>query len=667
MARKKQKRTDFKVLGILPEDTPEAEVVQNIEAKVDYYHGASRDHRRQWLMNGAFARGQQFCVLHETDDRIIPIQQTNGRKMVTDDMISPWKEHMIANLTSVTPSFECVPYSTDSEAITAARLGSALLRHYWEDWRFLIDYIVGCGYLIDFANFFVYLNYEENMLEVQSQPKTDPETGEALMDEDGEPMYERGTVGDVTATVLPPQYVGCPLDSTPLDEKPWLFIRQWRPLDYFEATYGEEGKLVEEEEVTAKDSYHLDFISRHRNIGNTSQQIKGAHEVIYLQKPSALNPSGMVAVVANGKLLKNDPWPYTKLMAFPVEHFHSMKASGEFFARSSIEEQIPLQKALNLLVSIILENADDTAHPKVLIPQQAGVRSFSNVVENVVYNHPFAPTYLNPPAMPAYVQTMIQELKSAIRDKQNYHGASLGTSVSGVRSDAHAQNLQDQDLLPLTIIDNLITASYERLGEKILLIAADKLVDERIITYTGKNKRMMVESFRGSMLGDTRRVKVKMGNTWARSKAAVTSNILQMAQMGMIVDQFGQIDKTKVMKLMEFALPDGIFDDFRTHDEAARDNIDRVLNGQPPLPLLPWQNPKIHLDVYSEYLNSPEFTVLYEDSANNATQINALVGMYQAAANAYMQSLMALAPPPNEGGTQNEQAGQRPKQVERSE
>jgi hypothetical protein len=606
-------------------------------------------------------------VLHETDDRVIPVQQTNGRKMITDDMIAPWKEHMIANLTSVVPSFECVPYNTDSQAVTAARLGSSLLRHYWEDWRFLVDYIIGCGYLIDFANFFVYLNYEENRLEVRSDPKTDPETGEALVDEDGDPVYERRTVGDVTETIIPPQYVGCPLDPSPLDEKPWVFIRQWRPLDYFEATYGEDGKLVTPEEVTTNDSYHLDYISRHNRTGNAKQQIRGAHEVIYLQKPSTLNPSGMVEVVANGKLLKNDPWPYSKLMKFPLEHFHTMKASGEFFARSTIEQQIPLQKALNLLVSIIMENADDTAHPKVLIPQQAGVKSFSNVVENVFYNYPFAPTHLQPPPMPAYVQSMIQELKGAIRDKQNYHGASLGTSVSGVRSDAHAQNLQDQDLLPLTIIDNLLTASFERLGEKILLIAADKLTDERIITYTGKNKRMMIDTFRGSMLGDTRRVKVRMSNTWARSKGAATQNIMQMAQMGMIVDQFGMLDKTKVMKLMEFALPDGVFDDFRTHDEAARDNIDRVLNGQEPLPLFPWQNPKIHLDVYTEYLNSPEFLTLYEDSQKNEAVINALASMYQAAAGAYMQSLMALAPPPNEGGTQNEQAGQRPKQAERPE
>ena len=630
--------------------------------------------RRQWLINSAMARGHQFSYLHRTQDRLINLQELPGRKQVQVDLIKPWKEHMIASLTRAMPKFEAIPETTDSSSISGARMGTSLLDYYWDTWRFITQYITICNGMMDFGNMFVYLNYMEDGSHYRSKPIIDANTGQPVFDNDDNPMQEKTPIGDIVPTLVNPQNIIVPFDGNmDLDDKPWIALYQRRSMDYFEMTYGDAGKAVKPENSysisTDGDEYNLERISDPRNYSTDIRRMEYANEVVYFQKPSDKNPDGMVVVMANNKILSRSKWPYSKLVGvYPIEHFHLRREAGEFFARSWVEPQISPQRLYNLLWSILAENVDDNAHQKLLVPNHCLDEDPSDITEILHYTGSQAPEYLQLSDMPSYYQNAFAMIEMKMRDLQNYHGASQGGAVSGVRSDVHAQNLQDQDLLPLSVVDELMRSSFERMGEKILTIAAEKLTEERVISFTGKGSRLQYADFKGEMLGDTRRVKVRMSELWMRSRGMTRQTILNMFQMGGITDQYGNPDATKLVQLMEFDVPESMNEELRVHSEQAYLENDRMYRGEQP-PVTPWQNQKLHLNIHDAEMNSTEFMELYEKGMGDDPQAKASVeqfmihkGQHEAL---FAQAMSGLAPPPEEQNNQS-QAGaeaKRPQQT----
>lgn len=350
-------------------DEEDDAIATQINTRYSRYLDESRTTRRQWLQNAAFTRMQQWSILHRTEDRLITLQEPGKKRMITVDLIGPWKEHMIANMVMAQPKYEAIPSNTDAESVSAARLGTDLLTYYWETWQFLLQYIELCGYMIDFGSGFIYLNYSEDYSRYVARDVRDPETGDIILDDRGEPVTQKSPIGDITSTTLPPHCVFCPVDPTPFKNKPWVAIRQRQTLDYFRETY-DKGDEVLAEVQEYKDNYGLQAIASDNN-GIT--QLDMANEIIYFQKPSDINPEGMVAVVAGTLLLSREPWPYQKMLEYPIEHFSAAKSSGEFYARSWVERQIPVQRLYNLIWSIMTDNADDMGHQKLLRPNNAGI------------------------------------------------------------------------------------------------------------------------------------------------------------------------------------------------------------------------------------------------------------------------------------------------------
>jgi hypothetical protein len=656
MPRKKKQDKEFTNI-IVPIDADE--LVSSVTKKREWFMSATRTMRRQWLINAAFSRGQQYVQLMRTEDRLIALQPPGGRKMVTDDMIGVWKDHMTANIVTALPQFEAQPDGYSGEQILAARFGTLLLNHYWEDWRFIEQFIQIAGYILDFGNAFTFMNYEVDYMNMISKPVLDSYTGEQVIDQrDGTPLAEKHPKGDVTSTVLAPHCVCTTLDTDPVEAKPWVIIQQKRTLDYFKSGF-DNGDEVTAEDETSQDAYDISKISDYYKHNEMGDEDKTATELIYLQKPCDAYPDGIVAIIAGKILLKPktkdkiQPWPFKKLLTYPIEHFHYPKEAGEFFARSKIERQIPLQKLLNLLMSILAENVENTGYAKQMIPNQAGVpEGFVADINQVVrYNEPFKPWIQDIPPLPQYIEWLVAEVKASLRDLQSYHGASMGSSVSGVRSDLHAQNLQDQDLLPLNTLDKSLEVSFSSMGEKILLIACEKLVDERMISYTGMDSNRTVTSFKGSMLGDVKKVKVKLVNTWMRNKNSTIRNIFEFFNAGMITDMYGRPDSVRVMKMVEFALPDSALASFKMHSTQAHMENQKLMSGE-FAPVLPWQVHNIHIQEHEDYMNSGEFMALFDDKGGDnkikpETQkiIDGFIGHLQQHEQAVQQALQQMMQP----------------------
>jgi hypothetical protein len=614
------------IKSVISLNDEDSSIVSNIENKYTWFLEATRETRRQWLVNSAFTRGQHFSVLHRDEDRLVTLQENGIRKMVMDDMISPWKQHFIANMVMTMPVFEGVPENYDGDSVSSARLAGAILTHYWETWKFSVQYISLCNYLVDFGNAYIVLNDTVDETKFVSRELIDVTTGMPVMSDDGTIETIRSPKLDIEASIIRPDNLATHLDATSLEEKQWIAIVQRRPIDYFTDNYN---KKIMPEDIFSKDGFSVERISDTAWQKDSTDTMEYANEIIYMQKPCKSEPNGMVASIAGGVMLEKKEWPYDRLDTYPIEHFHYPKESGEFLARSPLEKQISLQKLLNLTWSIYAENLESMSSLKMLVPYESGVAEgdIIDMPQIIRYAGNFEPHYMAMAPLPEYT-FRIDAIKNAIRDMQNYHGASLGTSVSGVRSDLHAQNLQEQDQLPMTVVDELMRAGFERLGEKLLVMVAEKITDERIISYTGKNNRLVVQKFKGAMLGDTKKVKVRLSGLWKRNKSAVVNTLLQMYQYGMIQDQFGQPDAMHAYRMMEFALPDSAHHKLQVHTDLAYHENDQMAQGLNP-PVLPWQIHRLHNEVHQEFMNSIDFMKLFEDQEANGIIIKAFADHIQ--------------------------------------
>lgn len=662
----------FEYRDIFLKNDDDTDIIARINMKLEKYEQDSNEIRQQNLLNSAFARGNHWCVLNKRSGSLITIPNSDQRRRVTDDLISPWKESTISNMTTALPEFTAVPYGErNSTSVIGARTGTKLLNFYWYDWKFIEKYLQIASYCVETGNAFTFVNYVPNAKKV-STLVVDPDTNIPQRNEDGSLMYEFETVGDLTCDILLPDQVVCDLEPSPIQDKTWAIIRINRSIDYYRDNplynkkKDKDGKLLVDKIMPDSiNEYSWNDVStisrgRHNKITGTEQK---AVEYIYLQPSNNINDDGMVCVYAGGILLDKKKWPYAKLNRLPIEHLHYPKESGEFLARSPIERQIPLQKALNVLESIVLENAYDMCHLKWLIHAASGVEEITDTTEMIRWNGTNKPEQNDLKPLPQYIEERIQGLKASIRDIQHYHGASMGTSVSGVRSDIHAQNLQDQDLMPLQTVDKIFEASFERLGEIILAIAADKLDDQRTMIYTDtKGREYALENFRGAMLGEAHRVKVKMINTQMRSRNMVTKNIFEFANAGLITDDFGRPDRIKIMSMLEFAMPDEIMRDYNTHSNQAYKENDKMMSGQPVM-AFPFQNHSVHLSVHQEFQNSDEYMTLLELAQAGDQESQKILSLFdqhiQQTSQMFQQALMALQQP-RESQQQQQNQKQKP-------
>lgn len=595
---------------ILTGKEKDEEIASFIRDKISIYDDQNKRTARQWLLNAAFARGNQWSVLHDTEDRLINSRKPAGRKLVTDDMVGAWKEYVVANLTIAQPVWETVPKGIKNNDIMAARTGNDILKAYWDEWRFIEKQIELAGYLVDFCNAIILLRYDET--KHKREYVYDSETNEMIYDANNNPVAQFVQIGDISAHILPPQYLGCPLDSSDLDEKPWIFIQQARSLGYARK-YGKIGEKLISEKMNSTQSNQLWRLSRGRQ--EDAKQDKEFNEVWYMQKPCDECPDGLIIPYAQETLLETDrdkwTWQFEQMKEYPVIHVHGRKESGEFWARSSIERQIPLQRYLNLLRSCMADNVDNMAHLKWLVHNTSDVSEISDMNEMITYGGTSKPEMSDVKPLPAWISDERDSTKASIRDIQSYHGASQGTAVSGVRSDLHAQNLQDQDLMPYTTLDNLVSTAYARMGEKILHIVAEKLSAERITSFLNDSRQEIIANFKEAITDKIARVNVKMTSAILRSKGMVKKEIYNWFGAGMIADDYGRPDAQAAMQLLEFAVPDSYYDKYRVHSNQAHLENIRMYNGEAPVPYS-WQNHMIHLKTHREEMNSPRFMQLLD-------------------------------------------------------
>ena len=601
-----------KVMNVLSSASSAEEKKEKIPEIYKMILSQTRDTRLMWLVCSAFERGIHHAVLDEDTDTLVSPRLPEGTKRSRINKIGAWSKQMLARIVAVRPDFEVVPRSLEMKDINSSQCGTAFLQQNAlnQSWHIKRHQVI--KYLLSFGNAFGYIRDYEDKTKLFPVPILDDE-GQPVMDEEtGGEKVVTVPVKDVTWEPILPHNVLC--DTTPgeIDDKQEVIVAFWRNIEYFPMAYPGIGEKVMAESLgQSAANFDLSLLS---HISRERAMMQGAMELFYMSKPREGDEDGVMAIYAGGVLLEDSKWKYKRMTSYPLVHFRMGPPSpGEFFTEPPPKDQIPIQKDINEVASIIQENISNMGHVKWGVPIGSGVSDINDLSgEMVSYIPGLRPEQIGIAPLPNYEVGHLATLDKLLEDVQQFHSVSKGSGTPNVRSAVGLDKLSEEDTTPLGIVDNYMGDTFQKLGSKILQIAAETLDTPRMVRYVGEGRRRTIPDFNKEMLEGFGDVNVRMVDSHMRSKGATQELILRMHENGMITDNVGRKDGNQARKLLQFALPESLYTRSDQQRQVQYDENEYIIRGE-NIPVNEWDYHWEHLDVVEEMLNSMEWKLLSRD------------------------------------------------------
>ena len=599
-------------------------------------------YHRQWFLNTAYLLGFQHLVWHPSRNRLwLPPSRRRQVRMTSNLMMSAYRINL-SKLSSGNAAISVLPNSNEQEDVDAARLAQKVWFHIKNDvhWkqlkRRLVGWVLSCG------NGFLLTEWNPNAGEILSSVKEETteveqmdEMGNPMMNEMGEPIMqskqqvvgvEQYRTGKLSIKTLSPFSV-IPIGSgTELDECDSVIVGEWLSLEEIRRQFPDKGKYVTPEYRDTASTFEkfLDGL-----VSPTTSQVnpqssgvpseKGAVVKRYWQKSTPEFPDGRLIICANNIMLfmGDNPTPKdsTGDRPLPVVHYREIDVPFRLWGRSSVEDQIPDQKAYNKALSIILEH-HSLFKGKWVVPRGAHLKesnldsSADEVVEAIPIGgqmphmaniHPPQPTLFN----------VLKQHRENMMEQSGVREVSRGALPSGARSGVAIQLLQESDTTQIgtTAID--IAEADARVANLALLVAAERMVVPQKIRIIGKNNEVdVVDNFTGDMLRGNTQVVVAGTLGAPFSLVARKAEILDMEQRGAFINpETGRTDWRTVMELLEFGQTQDVFSE-QALDEAQAETENReMVNGAMPMAKR-YQDHQLHVKIHNRRRKAPEYIEL---------------------------------------------------------
>jgi len=567
--------------------------------------------RNQNRLNNLFAQGFQWITLQPAQNRVITPPSPRNRRRVTLNLIKPWLLDTEAKLDIALPTFDVTPNTLSQPNKDAAQAGEGYGQHLWRNLEMRKKYRQIVRHCVHFGHCFGMIDWDETigpMFTVRKQREDG--AGPELMN--GQPVDDIITLGDLRFDVLSPMGVITDEEDTELDEKSYILLANWMSLDSIRERWEEGTEVVEETRATPQfDTMGMmDSLTGSKSQQHHAKGLDNPGAVVYkmFMKPQHSAAKGLIATFAHGVELERDEWPdvYSKMEGYPIIKFDWYTHPHVFRGESSIVDQIPIQREINIVLSQIRENLDMILAAKILNPHGSGVDDMDDIAGQIVdYVPGFRPEILQMGSIPAFVPRHLENLLTLMEDVQILHKPSKGKVPAGVKSGVGIELLQEQDDRPLSVPENNLHAGLNSVLRKALQIASVAVDTERLITYVGPNRRRQVLAFKGANLRDNTNIHLSVVGGSSKSKTGVIKRILEFVQVGLYRKEGGGVDTERVMEMIRLAHPDVLYAEEDLHADLQRDENDVLWDGRQGVPLpQEWEMHNTHLDELEAEMNT---------------------------------------------------------------
>lgn len=598
--------------------------VQELEALADKGRSARQRFEPSWYTNIAYYSGHQW--LYWTRGRLWEPKLDPWRVTFTDNRIIGIVRTEVAKMTKQKPVFVATPTTGDEEDVAAARLSERMLQHLWiahdltRKQRAVLQWARICG-----AGFWkvywdssagrqvdVLIGPDGKTVTGEDGRPLDPQVLQALPPEIAEQMQVKTVAqGDICVEVRSPMEILVdPLAGEEgLSSAEWLIEDSVRSQEYVLRRYGVE--LPEDADAVAGLAESRMGPSMDSSSGGNA---KGVRVQELWARPSSKHPKGRYVVWAGKKILHEDDHPYDEL---PYVMFQGMPVPGRFWPTSMVEQLRPIQTELNKTRSQMRENAARIGNPALLKSRLANVDYTGlpgEVIEYDDISQNSIPAYLQPPEMPAYVQTEVDRIEMSLREVSGQHEITQGIAPPGVTAASAISLLQEQDDTRLGPDISEMEAALAEAGMKAIKLVAKFYTDERTIHIAGEDGDWDIFDFRGSMLRECTNVAVQAGSAIPLSKAAKQAAMQQTLQLfiqnGIPISQR---QMSRFLRDMEVGGFERLVEQFSS-DEAQINGENRRLAQGLQLPINSYDDDEAHVEGHVEFQKGSRYARLPDEA-----------------------------------------------------
>jgi len=523
-----------------------------------------------WL-NYSFHAGHQWLFWDRSNQRVDSLPDDPDRIRMTVNRIKADTRIIISNYTQRELVFEVHPTGFDDVSIRSSRIASALLRdlrqqHSWEVIREAIGMAVLKG-----------------------------GTAAVCVDWDEESGNSVETPLSIAQFVVEP-------GARNAEKARWWVKVQTLPPGEVQAMFGLESE-------PAGDALPGMAAFSRKLLSSGDGNVPLTLVLTYYERPNALCPEGKFCVEVDGKEVQEGPWP------FPWDDHLNLHVMRE----TLVEDQWPgatimtdarkVQVGINLAWSNYMEHLRDAGNARLLVPSSASdlVKQVTDIPgEMIEYPDGVAPpSYLSPPQLAAWLQSMATELKLELDDIMGVHDVSRGMAPANIESGYGISILAEKDSSPIGRLIKESARVFTGVARDVLALYASEVTQQRdltIRTSSGPERH----KWSGKDLAGQFDVQVPLDAVMPRSQAAQQALADRMVQMGMISNpaqyiRFAQVPGQEY--LIDAVMPDVA--------KARRENHSMGL-GSIEIPA-DFDNHEVHIQEHNDFRKTERYESLSKD------------------------------------------------------
>lgn len=360
---------------------------------------------------------------------------------------------------------------------------------------------------------------------------------------------------------------------------------------------------------------------------NTKAYQGKAFVLEFISRAGGRYPKGKKMVLINMETVAmygNNPlheWGY--YFSMPIVPLVWDYIPNSLHGRSAVEDQIPINKEINKICSMTMENIRRTAAFKMGLPR--GSSKAQDVVSDkvqVFYYNPDGggkPDPVQVPSMPSYVSQYLSFLTGTQQDMAGIHEVSMGQlpERGSQMSGSALKLLQDSEMVSHSPVMRSMKTTLGIVGQFALKFVQKYYIEERILNFAGEGRRHEVLRFKNSDLNGSVDVKLQMASAFNTSAAAKVEGTLSLYKEGIIQDaEKGSKSAKKVLQSLEFGQVEELYQLDSAHERRAQWVIDEMANNHNVPAIRPYDNLEIHKRTLEEYMMNPDFEERDDDFKN---------------------------------------------------
>lgn len=605
-----------------------------------------------WIQNLLFLSNRQWHKVR-SDGLIGQDPAPSWRKRPSSNLTLAYFKTFVAKATKVRPAWEVIPASTEPDDVKGAQLADEILEAKWLELRLASIFRRAVAWAAATGNGFLYPYWNENSgrikpLEIPWEVPAYDDSGMqigteeqmVLCDEDGRPFLdEKGfpdpaakpvyyDEGEVGIRALSPFQVRVNPEAECDDDVTWFIVGEAMTLreiaerwpDKCERVHSEDTGRIEDfdklmsDVVSAGGEYALGSPADMRD-----EDMPKALVLHYHERQTAEHPNGRYWVSVNQGIELEEPQDLPDGFWPALLHLSELEIPGRYYAMSTLENVVGLNREYNELNGTILEHNEQMARGKWIADKGSGVTKGSITTEPgqvIVKNPGFNVEQAQLKPLPQQVYAERDRITADFERVSGVHRISMGSPPPGVTSGVAFLQLQEADDTDMGPFLANVEEAVAGLARSVLAIIKARYIDERLAYVAGPDRKYLVRSFRGVDLEGAVDVVPVAESSFPWSKTARQNMLLELAgKMPQLFQdaETGQFDTAKFAR----QLPIGGLDSFASGNDLDVNEAQREeeifrnwVEGEGPesLPMAEfWQNQEVHYNSHALVLKSAEF------------------------------------------------------------